>query len=150
MLILTGLIGLPLMVRHRVQRRRLLLATPPGSIASIVALTGRSGFGELLLPYDDALTLERRLDGLRFRLDARTGAIVADDTLAGARGDAQGAMTALMSGGGADEPPDTGFAESSTLLAQQVAAGTLPWERSWAPASEPPLKSPLSRTEYVP
>ena len=148
MLILTGLIGLPLMVRHRGQRQRLLLATPPGSIGSIVALTGRSGFGELLLPYDDALTLERKLDGLRFRLDARTGAIVADDTLAGMRGDAAGAMSALMSG--ADDPPDTGFTESSTFLAQQAAKGQLPWERSWAPASEPPLKSPLSHTEYVP
>lgn len=149
LLILTGLIGLPLNVRHRVQRKKLLLATPPGSIGSIVALTARSGFGELLLPYDDELTLEKKLDGLRFRLDRRTGAIVADDIY---HSDNVGmgpddAMLSLL--GGKPDPLDSAT-DSSSFLAKQAALGTLPFERSWAPASESLPKSPLSRTEYVP
>jgi hypothetical protein len=55
------------------------LTSPPGTIASIVALTAHSGFGELLLPYDDTATMRRKLAGLRFRLDQRTGAIVAEE-----------------------------------------------------------------------
>ena len=78
-LILTGVIGTFLQVVGRRRRRRLLLSAPVGSIASTIALTSRSGFGELLLPYDDELTLEKKLDGLRFRLDKRTGAIIADE-----------------------------------------------------------------------
>ncbi|KAF8812964.1 hypothetical protein BYT27DRAFT_7158795 [Phlegmacium glaucopus] len=77
-LILTGFIGFFLHAINRRERRRLLLAAPPGSIASITSLTSRLGFGELLLPYDDERTLEKKLDGLRFRLDKFTGAIVAD------------------------------------------------------------------------
>ena len=42
-------------------------------------MTSRSGFGDLLLPYDDTPTISRKLRGLKFRLDPRTGAIVADD-----------------------------------------------------------------------
>ncbi|KAI9450036.1 hypothetical protein BJY52DRAFT_1304974 [Lactarius psammicola] len=53
---------------------------PPGSIGSAVALTSHSGFGELLMPYDNALTFSRALAPLRFRLDRRTGAIVVDDS----------------------------------------------------------------------
>jgi hypothetical protein len=63
----------------RRERRKLLLATRPGSIAAIVALTSRSGWGELLLPYDDEDSMTEKLDKLRFGLDARTGAIVAED-----------------------------------------------------------------------
>ena len=63
----------------RRERRKLLLATRPGSIAAIVALTSRSGWGELLLPYDDEDSMAEKLDTLRFGLDARTGAIVAED-----------------------------------------------------------------------
>ena len=139
-------------MRHRGQRKKLLLATPPGSIASIVALTSRSGFGELLLPYDDELTLEKKLDGLRFRLDRRTGAIVADDIY---QGDEAGvgmgpddAMMSLM--GGKLDPPDSATTESSSFLAYQAAAGTLHFERSWGPSRERLPKSPLSNTEYVP
>jgi len=60
-------------------RRKLLLTSAPGSIAATVALTSRSGFGELLHPYDDEGTITRKLSGLRFYLDQRTGAILADD-----------------------------------------------------------------------
>lgn len=64
---------------HRHTRRNLWLTSPPGSIAAIVSLTSRSGFGELLVPYDDVKSMKEKLSGLRFRLDRRTGAILADD-----------------------------------------------------------------------
>ncbi|KAF8966175.1 hypothetical protein BDZ97DRAFT_1809872 [Flammula alnicola] len=150
-LIMTGVIGVFLHVRHRAQRRRLLLATPPGSIASVVALTSRSGFGELLLPYDDELTLEKKLDGLRFRLDRRTGAILADDYATERTGmGPDDAMLSLLGGKGGLDPPDSA-SHSSSYLAFQAAAGVLPWERSWAPQPQPQPQphSPL-RTEYVP
>lgn len=60
-------------------RRRLYLTTPPGKIATVVALTAHSGFGELLLPYDDEAAVRKKLEHLRFSLDRRTGAVVADE-----------------------------------------------------------------------
>ncbi|KAJ7186789.1 hypothetical protein C8R46DRAFT_1058039 [Mycena filopes] len=75
----SGFLGVFLHLINRRQRRNLFLAAPPGSIAAAVALTSRSGFGELLLPYDSIETIEKKLEGLRFRLDKRTGAILADD-----------------------------------------------------------------------
>jgi hypothetical protein len=76
-----ALAGLYVHISHRRARRNLLLTTPPGSIASTVALTSRSGFGELLLPYDDKATIRRKLAGLKFHLDPRTGAILANDAV---------------------------------------------------------------------
>ena len=78
-LILTGSLGIFLQIIGWRTRKQLLLAAPPGSIASSMALTSRSGFGMRLAPYDDELTLEEKLDGLRFRLDKRTGDILAED-----------------------------------------------------------------------
>lgn len=78
-LLIIGFSGLYIHTTYRRNRRHLYLTSPPGTIASIVALTSRSGFGELLLPYDDKATMERKLAGLRFRLDGRTGAILAED-----------------------------------------------------------------------
>ena len=74
-----GLIGLFVHFSHRRARRALWLTSRPGSIAAIVSLTNRSGFGDLLVPYDDEDSIKRKLVGLTFRLDRRTGAIVADD-----------------------------------------------------------------------
>lgn len=65
---------------HFRQRRDVYLTHAPGSIASGVALTAHSGFGELLLPYDDQAALARALEPFRFCLDRRTGAIVVDDS----------------------------------------------------------------------
>jgi hypothetical protein len=65
---------------HYRQRRDIYLAHPPGSIGSSVALTSHSGFGQLLMPYDNAAALSRALAPLRFCLDKRTGAIVVDDS----------------------------------------------------------------------
>jgi hypothetical protein len=78
-LLIVGFSGLYINTTHRHDRRHLHLTSPPGTIASIVALTSRSGFGELLMPYDDMPAMRRKLAGLRFRLDGRTGAILAED-----------------------------------------------------------------------
>ncbi|KAI9463877.1 hypothetical protein HD554DRAFT_2123510 [Boletus coccyginus] len=79
LMIVVGLVGLVVHYLHRRARRRLWLTSPPGSIAAIVSLTSRSGFGELLLPYDDERRMRDSLAGLTFRLDRRTGAIVAEE-----------------------------------------------------------------------
>ena len=76
-----GIAGLYIHLKHRRAREKLWLTSHPGSIASIVALTARSGFGELLLPYDDKDAMQQKLSGLRFYLDHRTGAILADDDM---------------------------------------------------------------------
>jgi len=65
---------------HFRQRRDIYLTRCPGSIGSAVALTARSGFGDLLKPYDNDEQLSRALGSLRFRLDQRTGAIIVDDS----------------------------------------------------------------------
>ncbi|KAI6127127.1 hypothetical protein F5141DRAFT_1085716 [Pisolithus sp. B1] len=79
LMILIGITGLIVHALHARSRRKLWLTSPPGSIASIVSLTSRSGFGELLLPYDDESRMRSRLSGFKFRLDQRTGAIVAEE-----------------------------------------------------------------------
>ncbi|KAF9560606.1 hypothetical protein CPC08DRAFT_689904 [Agrocybe pediades] len=150
LLIFTGIVGVALHVLNRRQRKKLILATPPGSIASIVALTARSGFGELLLPYDDELTLEKKLDGIRFRLDRRTGAIVADDYESERMGmDRDDAMLSLLGKNPGDAISAT--EHSSSYLAYQAAGGNLAWERSWEPTTNSGPSTPLpSKTEYVP
>ena len=65
---------------HVRQRRDIYLTHMPGSIGSAVALTSHSGFGQLLMPYDDRAAYSRALAPLSFRLDRRTGAIVVDDS----------------------------------------------------------------------
>jgi hypothetical protein len=65
---------------HVRQRRDIYLTHMPGSIGSAVALTSHSGFGQLLMPYDDRAACSRALAPLRFCLDRRTGAIVVDDS----------------------------------------------------------------------
>jgi len=77
--VLIGLTCLIVHILHQRARRHLWLTSPPGSIAAILSLTSRSGFGELLLPYDDEERMKNNLAGLTFRLDRRTGAIVAEE-----------------------------------------------------------------------
>jgi hypothetical protein len=64
---------------HFRERRDIHLAHCPGSIGSALALTAHSGFGGLLLPYDNMEEFSRALASFRFCLDRRTGAIVVDD-----------------------------------------------------------------------
>ncbi|KIK54647.1 hypothetical protein GYMLUDRAFT_231808 [Collybiopsis luxurians FD-317 M1] len=82
LLFFIGFAGVFLHIINRRQRRGLYLSTPPGTIAATIAMTSHSGFGELLMPYDDEETLQNKLSDLRFSIDRRTGAIVA--TAAGA------------------------------------------------------------------
>ncbi|KAJ7444923.1 hypothetical protein FB451DRAFT_74483 [Mycena latifolia] len=77
-LTLIGLSALLLHIAHSRQRRRFFLAASPGSIAHIISMTAHARFGEQLYPYDDDETLARKLAGLSFSLDPRTGAVVAD------------------------------------------------------------------------
>ncbi|KAI0694036.1 hypothetical protein BC835DRAFT_1351017 [Cytidiella melzeri] len=77
LLFTVGLVSTATHLAHRRQRRLVHLTAHPGTIASIVALTSHSGFGELLYPFDDKKTIYQKLDKLRFSLDRRTGAIVA-------------------------------------------------------------------------
>jgi hypothetical protein len=133
---MTGLIGIVLQFLHRRDRRKLLLAAPPGSIAAVVSMTSRSGFGDLILPYDDEKTLEQKLNGLHFRLDRRTGAIVADDEYT--EREFMGPDDAMLSLLGQGHQRDTvGSTHSSSSLAYQAAAGYPPWVE--------PLKTPYDR-----
>lgn len=142
-LLLIGFIGVFLHIINRRQRQKLLLAAPPGSIAAVVSLTSRSGFGELLLPYDNEKTLERKLNGLLFRLDKRTGAIVADDDDIVAEGRLQGpddAMASLLGHEHKLEPHTPSAASSHT--AYQASPGYPPWQQQ--------PQQPSFRTPYDP
>ncbi|KAG5640859.1 hypothetical protein DXG03_006811 [Asterophora parasitica] len=130
-LITIGAIGLVVYMLHQRDRKKLLLTTPPGSIASITSRTAHSGFGQLLLPYDDESALERKLSGLRFRLDRRTGAIIADGE--GAEAGAGGPDDAMLSLFGRKHSRDTAASLSSSHLAYQAAVGYPPWKNPYDP-----------------
>ncbi|KAF8131280.1 hypothetical protein K438DRAFT_1999034 [Mycena galopus ATCC 62051] len=119
LLFASGFVGVFLQLINRRQRRNLFLAAPPGSVATALALTSRSGFGDLLLPYDDVLTIEKKLDGLRFRLDKRTGAILADDYEPMGDDATRGPDDAMMSLLGRGYNRET--SQSSTQMAQEAA-----------------------------
>jgi len=80
-LITLGLMIMGIHIAHHRDRRDVYLTHPPGSIGTAVSQTSRSGFGELLYPYDNEEAIRTKLEGLRFRLDQRTGAIVVDDSV---------------------------------------------------------------------
>ncbi|KAJ6602443.1 hypothetical protein DFH09DRAFT_1124863 [Mycena vulgaris] len=159
LLFISGFLGVFLQLINRRQRRNLFLAAPPGTIAAAVALTSRSGFGDLLLPYDDLKTIEKKFDGLRFRLDKRTGAILADDYEPMGDDASRGrddAMMSLLGHGNRETMQSTSHREtmqstalpesmalSSSQLAQEAAleaAGAYP---AW---KEPgPLRTPYDK-----
>jgi hypothetical protein len=125
--IFSFLIGIAGIFVHSInyrERRSLILTAPPGSIASITALTARSGFGELLLPYDNELQLEKKLQGIKFRLDSRTGAIVADEVSEGVPG--MGRDDAMLSLLGKHNERLSQHSTSSQA-AYQSAVGYPPW-----------------------
>ena len=62
---------------HRSIRKNVFLAAPTGNIASAIALTSHSGFGEALVPYDTQADVAAKLSAWRFSFDPRTGAIIA-------------------------------------------------------------------------
>lgn len=79
LLIIIGLTGLVVGILHWRERRQFFLAAAPGTIGSAVCLTSHSGFGQLLYPYDTQEAMESKMQGLRFGLDERTGAILTYD-----------------------------------------------------------------------
>jgi hypothetical protein len=75
-------IGIALIVIHVLHyrmRRDVYLPMPPGCLGLTVGQSARSGFGNLLYPYDSREQMLSKLAGLRFALDRRTGAVVVDD-----------------------------------------------------------------------
>ncbi|KAF4565516.1 hypothetical protein EYR36_002087 [Pleurotus pulmonarius] len=133
LIFMVGFVGVVIHILGRRARRNLILCAPPGSIAAVMALTSRSGFGELLLPYDDEKTLEKKLSGLTYKMDRRTGAIVADEKgFYEFGGGSMGRDDALMSLMGqthdrASGKDDGSYTDSSSHLAHQLAAGYPPW-----------------------
>ncbi|KAG6844990.1 hypothetical protein H0H87_001933 [Tephrocybe sp. NHM501043] len=126
LLIIVGIAGCVVQILHQRERRKVLLTAPPGSIAAAMSLTAHSGFGQLLLPYDDMDTLERKLSGLTFRLDRRSGAIVADEQ--GTERVHMGPDDAMLSLLGESRSQDRETNSSSSTLAYQAAAGYPPWK----------------------
>lgn len=79
------------------------------------------------MPYDNEKTLEKKLTGLRFRLDRRTGAILADDDpgVVGGLGGADDAMMSLL-----NHPPiGPSATANSSHTALAAAAGYPPWQQ---------------------
>lgn len=76
LLIVVGIVGSVIHVRHRRARGGIRLNHQPSTIASIAALSARSGLSELLDPTDDVDTIRRKLESLLFSLDADTGAVI--------------------------------------------------------------------------
>lgn len=139
-MILVGLGGLVITLLNYRQRRGLLLATPPGSIASAAALTAHSGFGDLLLPYDSEEDIERKLRGYRFRLDRRTGAIVAEDydeAEATGRGSPKDEQLASL----------LGSSESRTFVSTSYPPSKGPTTSPMTATFQPRAKSPPTTTE---
>ena len=130
-------------VLHRGQRKKLRLSAEPGTIAAAAALVSRSGWGNLLTPYEGELTMEQRLEGLRFSFDKRTGAIVAADEGGhrhGASAHGHNQDYELKSTAGHSTPDDTQMSKlplldattplSSSFAAYQSAAGKEMWKDS--------------------
>ncbi|PBK98604.1 hypothetical protein ARMGADRAFT_920894 [Armillaria gallica] len=133
LLFVIGFIGTFLHIINRRQRRHLFIASPPGSIGGIVSMTSHSGFGQLLVPYDSEKNIEDKLKGLRFRLDKRTGAIVAEDDDAGElEGEEDGVALLGVSRGHARN-------SSSSLMStsQAAATGYPPWKGHSVPLRTP-------------
>ncbi|TFY67392.1 hypothetical protein EVJ58_g1660 [Rhodofomes roseus] len=78
-LLTVGIVGMIVHLLHRHARRDLYLTAPPGSIGASMALAFHAGFGASLTPYDDGESIGRKLRSMRFSMDRRTGAILAEE-----------------------------------------------------------------------
>lgn len=148
-LLVIGITGLAVHLIHSRVRRLLHLTAPPGSIAGIVSLTSRSGFGELLLPYDTEASMKKKLKELRFTLDPRTGAIVADefgDDLRARGGKewaegVEGAMMALLGGAHSEKDSESGSHQEKDFRGSKTTVA------AYSPYSLPPSPSPTPYQE---
>ncbi|KAJ8091850.1 hypothetical protein PM082_021086 [Marasmius tenuissimus] len=125
-MVLIGLIGLAVQIVHRRQRKQLHLAAPPGTIASVMALSSHSGFGQLLMPYDSEEKMQNKLSGLRFQLDKRTGALIADDkppSMMQMKKERDEALQTLLG--------EHKGVESSSQAAYEGATGYPPWQTQY-------------------
>jgi hypothetical protein len=145
-LLAIAIAGLVIQFKHHAARRTLYLTSPPGSMATVISLASRSGFGELLLPYDDEKTLKKKLAGLRFRLDSRTGAIVVDESVMEkvglSPGGRQEAMRSLLGGHVYDERSRDGSVHDQYASSAQARESALSMTLvSYPPAT--PLRTPF-------
>jgi hypothetical protein len=106
----------------------------PGTIGSAVALTSHSGFGQLLMPYDDGAACSRALAPLRFCLDRRTGAIVVDDSATPAHTGSE-EMSSLARAAVRDEtrmstPILGGWGRGSDAVKRRIFGRRLAWWKS--------------------
>ncbi|OCH83681.1 hypothetical protein OBBRIDRAFT_799665 [Obba rivulosa] len=128
--------GIILHLLHRYERRKLYLTAPPAY---------HSGAGDLLVPYEDEQGMLRRLAGMRFRLDRRTGAIVAEEVESGDEGDGMLMRAADMgAGAGAEgEAKREGHASWGSAVSgpAQVLPVDVPYE--YEPFTPPPFTPPL-------
>ncbi|KAE9403781.1 hypothetical protein BT96DRAFT_1016815 [Gymnopus androsaceus JB14] len=131
-------------ISHR-QRKGLYLSTAPGTIAATIGMTSHSGFGELLMPYDDEATLQRKLSDLRFSIDRRTGAIVATPASSSRESKRMSkktardeAMESLLGGDRKRTPSEMGMAELGLSESSSQAA----FEAASAQPGYPPMRSP--------
>ncbi|KAG7085686.1 hypothetical protein E1B28_003231 [Marasmius oreades] len=134
-MMLIGFLGLFVQLLHRRQRKRLFLAAPPSTMAAVMALSSHSGFGQLLMPYDNEETLRAKLSNLRFRLDRRTGALVADElrpSMAKMKKDRDESMQSLLGKSKTYEEP-----LSSSQVAFDAASGYPPWKASYKTPYDP-------------
>ncbi|KIY62821.1 hypothetical protein CYLTODRAFT_473525 [Cylindrobasidium torrendii FP15055 ss-10] len=83
LLLLIGIVGA---VLQFVNYRRPQVVGPLGGIAAVVARTAHAGWSRRLWPGDTAKDAKRKLEGLRFGVDPRTGAIVQRGVGVGGRG----------------------------------------------------------------
>ncbi|KAJ4481095.1 hypothetical protein J3R30DRAFT_3464272 [Lentinula aciculospora] len=142
-----GFVGVFLHIVSRRQRRGLYLSTPPGTIAATIAMSAHSGFGDLLMPSDDEKTLERKLSDLRFSIDKRTGAIVANaatvspssrDLKRMSRKSVQDeAMQSLLGSEHKRPPSEAGISLDPSASSSQAA-----FETASTQAGYPPIRSP--------
>ncbi|EMD35947.1 hypothetical protein CERSUDRAFT_115895 [Gelatoporia subvermispora B] len=158
-LLLVGVGGIIVHLLHRYARRKLYLTAPPGTIAASLALAYHSGIGDLLVPYEDEQGMLRRLAGMRFRLDRRTGAVVAEEIESGDEG--EGMLMHAAGMGEAGAAPE-GDAEAKRAMhvswASAVSGGppVLPvdvpyeYEPFTPPLETPPLEVQQSERPHSP
>ncbi|EEB97246.1 hypothetical protein MPER_03477, partial [Moniliophthora perniciosa FA553] len=107
------------------------------TIAATMSITSHSGFGQLLMPYDKEETLRDKLSGLRFRLDRRTGALVADDAPVSFKTMKQNRDEAMMSLLGDQEKSKPEVEGSSSRAAFEAASGYPPWQPHYKTPYDP-------------
>ena len=77
-LIVFGILGVVIHFLHKSEREPLILQHSPGTIASAVAITSDSDFGQLIHGHQRTEDIIQALRDKRFRIDRTTGKIVVE------------------------------------------------------------------------